>query len=1092
MQKKDDDVVDPPPPRDTRVKAQSSSYPMRQRRPAPAEGTAFMTGTSFSIFDYDIVGFLRKILLSLYVVAKLVVDLALALVRFVLWLGSILYPWLIWWALLTIVWYLVVIYWAYVVAVVISIVIPILNVLIIIFNFLAQLFIIFWDIFVTVWNCVVPFLGMILYVVINVVLTILADIFDVIGSIDWEPVISALMEILNVLVEIAAQILLIVIKVGGEILKAIANIIGPLLEIVMEFVKIWAPVIAWIFKFLFTILEPILFFLGELFGSGGSSEGNDSFTGPDYTSKGSSSTARRLLSLDRFKLSEEERDAILNDFDEHIYTLPDEGLTIEERKILESILRSKTAEEHDTSEEDANLLFFNLMKASEEGVGQETTSTKLKRKRNHGEIDTQVLRSSEVDHSGDNNDEEEVLDLTGGARRLQSVEKPWKMGRVDGLKFMNTDQDEGRAKRQKQETGESHLDDIAHSMAHSMYVGAKEISLDDYSLARSTMSAVLRAHSDNKHFGLNSLIQNIGKKYTKYMPDTDEKVSSVNYGTPKNPRTMLPSFHEDAAVHYRKHLERNGGRRLLENYRDVKGRRMSDIRLEDAKRIYNQYEAYRNHHDTRIKVAIVTYGAVTRSLHHSMKEVMTPQNLIKHYGALLDAFGYKSIQDVRQEFLARYGDPWGFLLNVSYVTEHPILKSFKRLDPSREESPFYHDWVVEHAKLHEERSLRNTGRKLMQSEGNVQGYGDSSAALSGFATIAGLNCFSTPKNPLCLPFIPMDTKIKIPLIKLTVHQKQIIQSPTTHCTPWRFTNCIICADRLWNACVEVLFLFASNPYTNYPIATLIDIWPWTRDLIDWIFIVPKYGYPTTYQWVCFAYHLYDLYVVLLAGWLIMHVVMLLWEVGSVTWANLQVLFNSGREPSWFAKCMARDIQRRIRNNEYQSRLAYETRRIDYDSGDSSGEDDNDDNNTVRLVDYSESEEEENDGRVVSSQARVSSKLRKRKLNDKEKQQRVRMRKRIAQSRRVEKPNYYSVPASERRRVDVLENLEGLPASSPHTNTADHLLEKHHFEYGNIYSDSDTSESITSEDDDDDDYFDEELQFRIENDPLMKHFNESKK
>lgn len=1067
-------------------------YPTRLHRPG-AEGTAFMSGTSFSIFDYDIVGFFRKIFLSLYVVAKFIIDFVLVLVRFVLWIASILYPWLIFWALVTILWYLIVIYWAYVVAVVVTIVIPILNVLIIIFNFLAELFIIFWDIGATIWNCIVPFLGMILYVVINVVLTILKDIFDVIGSIDWEPIVSAFMEIVNVLVEISMQILLILIKVGGEILKAVANIIGPLLEIFMEFVKIWAPVVAWVFKLLFKILYPILELLGALFGTSGSNTGNTAFTGPDYTSKGSSSTARRLLGLDRFSLSDAEKTEIEADFDRHIYTLPDEGLSDEERDILEKIIQEKTSDEHDTSERDTNDIFAKLMKLSEY---EEDVHARQKQKRSWEEVKAEIIKHSEVSHEADG-DNADVDANTG--RKLHSVEQPWKMRRPDGLKFMSTDQDKGRSNTNKDKPEASHLDDIAHNMAHHMYVASKEIPLDDYQLARQTMDTVLRVHAKNKHFGLNSIIQNIGKKYTKLMPEPYERVSSVDHGTPKNPQSFLPSFHEDAAVHYSKHLERNGGRRLMENYKDVKGRRMSDIRIEDAKRLYNQYEAYRNHHDARIKVAMVTYGAVTRSLKHSMQEIVTPQLLIQHYSEILEAFGYRNIEDVRQEFLTRYGDAWGFLLNISYVTEHPIIRSFKKLDPNHRDSPFYHDWVIEHSKLQEERVLRSSGRRLFQSEGNVQGSQDSQAALSGFATIANLGCFgSPPHNPLCLPFIPLDTKIRIGLIKLTAHQKQIIESPTTHCTPWRFTNCIICVDRLWNACVEVLFLFSSNPYTNYPIATLVEVLPWTKTLVDWIFIVPKYGYPTTYQWVCFAYHLYDLYVIIVALWLIGHVVMLLWELATTTWANIQVLFYSGREPSWFAKCMARDIRRRMLNLEHTQSEAsrhpltyiappdpsYLTDEDDDEGDDLDGYNPQPQPPGSSVFDEGYSSDEDNLG-GQGKPANIGFSLRKRNVGKKTKKKKAEKRENVGVHIREDEqePGYYQVPASERQRMDVIRNLKNRPT---HQSVADSVFERHHQTYGNLYTSSDDDDSIETSNSSDGsiEYLDEDLYNEISNDPLL--------
>ncbi len=874
---------------------------IRTQRPA-VEGSAYTRMPSWSIFSYDWIGWIRKWIFLIYTIVKLVVETILTIFRIILSLAQLIYPWLIWITIFTFLWYLCVIYWPYVIALVLTVVIPILNVLIVIANFVFELLIIFWDIFVTIWNMVVPFIGMILYIVINVVLTVLEDIFNIIGSIDWEPVISAFMDILNVIIEIATQVLLVLIKVGGEVLKFVAKIITPLLEIFMEFVKVWAEIVSWIFKLLFKILEPILSILGAFFGSSGSASGQSINNGPDYTSKGSSTTARRLLGLDRFKMTLEQEEQIIADYHKHVYGIPD-GLSEEERDTLQRLISDQIEDEHKGSENSdegysTDYLFDNLRRAMEDDV-----SPIGKRKR-----------------------VEDMGFETG--RKLQGVsKKPWKQSKTDGLKFIMTNNEPDDDEEEQQSTYRpdgKHLDDLAHTMAHQMYVGAKQIPVDDYHAAKMSLHAVLREHKSKPHFSLNAIIGTIGRKYEYLRPAENERLSSVRYASsgPEHPKNLLPTFHEESTKRYRKQLEENvAGRKLMENYKDVKGERLNDIRLEHAKQILTRYEEYRGHHETRIKVAMVVYGSVTRSLKHSMMHVATPQNILKNYGAVLNHFGYKSIQDVRIEYAQKYGDPWYFLTNVSLVTEHPILKVFKRLDPSRHESPFYHDWAIENQKLKEERELR-VGRKLLSSASDVStNNGDSSVALSGFSQIASLNCYESPKNPLCLPFIPMSTKIKIPLIKLTDHQRQIIESPTTGCTPWRFTNCLICGDRVWNAFVDFFFIFSAIPYINYPLAVVLDVFPWARPAVSWIFIVPARGYPTTYQWVCFAFHLYDLWVTIIATWLIFKVVTPLYYLWLEFYDNVQELIYGGRGPSWFARCTARAIRNKMENDAYARLVA---------------------------------------------------------------------------------------------------------------------------------------------------------------------------
>jgi hypothetical protein len=995
---------------------------MRRQYIPGAYGSAFANIPTWSIFDYDILGWFYKWFLLIYTIIRLIVDIIILIVRFIFWTMILLWQWGGWIAWITILWYLIVIYWPYVIDVVLTVVIPILNVLIILFNFFFELFIIIWDVVMSIWNAIVPFIGMLLYVIMNIVLTILTDLFNVIGSINWEPIMNALMEILNVLVEIVAQILLVLIKVGSEILKFVAMIIGPILEIFMEYVKIWADVLSWVFKLLFKILEPILLLLGALFGSGGSSSGStSSFTGQDFTSKGSSSTARRLLELERFKLSTEEEAEIIAEFDQHFYSLPD-GLTDSERKKLELLVFDKAYEEHDDQNNHINDVLDNLMQLSRQIDEEEYLPTK-KRKREHEVV---FVNTSQLDD----------LDVNTG-RKLQSIEKPWKLGKPGGLKFVDNEES-------KKESKSEHLDDMAHTVAHYMYMGSKNIPLDDYKLARDSAKRILKEHSNKPHFSLNAILQNIGKKWHHLMPAHEERVSAVRYNAPEHPRKLVPSFHEETTKRYKEQLHANGGRKLMANYHDVKHERFKDIRLHDAKNILKRYDEYHEYHEQRVKVAMVVYSAATRTLNNAMREVVTPENILKHYTAILDSLGYQSIQDVRQTFIARYGDPLGFIMNISHVTNHPIVRMFKRLDPSRHESPFYHDWAIEHQKLSADRAAR-TGRKLFTSEGNVQGSGDSTSALSGFAQLAGLNCYSSPKNPLCMPLIPLSTKVKIPLIKLTPHQITEIKSSTIHCSPWRFTNCIICADRIWNAMVEICFLISANPYTNYPLATLLEVIPSAKVLVDWIFIVPKYGYPTTYQWVCFAYHLFDLYEFIVLLWLAWHFLTPVWEIVSLTYDNIYTLIYSGREPSWFARCTARAIRTEMANIQYDRWRQANLRPLgaprlppprvtDSDESDDESESDEDlpriGGTTMRIQ-----------GRVGELRQRNGKKGRRRRPN-------------YFNGERL--PKFYMLSASDRRRLDVLEHMAASSSQHPRE-LADQLLRQYHMDHFDLSGDYDEVE-----------------------------------
>jgi hypothetical protein len=101
---------------------------------------------------------------------------------------------------------------------------------------------------------------------------------------------------------------------------------------------------------------------------------------------------------------------------------------------------------------------------------------------------------------------------------------------------------------------------------------------------------------------------------------------------------------------------------------------------------------------------------------------------------------------------------------------------------------------------------------------DVRGNGESKGALSGFATLSSLDCFSSPKNPLCIPNIPPGTQIRIPLIKLTKKQIEALNQDISRCRPWKLTYCIICLDRFYNAWQSFRWLLSAIPPINYSIA----------------------------------------------------------------------------------------------------------------------------------------------------------------------------------------------------------------------------------------------------------------------------------
>jgi hypothetical protein len=798
---------------------------------------------------------------------------------------SILYPLLIWLFFIWLFWYLAIIFWPYLIKVILVVFIPILNVLIILFNLFFMIFIIILTILIMIWNIIVPFIGMLIYVVINVILTILADVFNIIGSVNWEPIISAIMNILMVLVDIAMQILLVLIKVGMEILTAVSNIISVLMEVILTAVKIILPIVVWIVQILFKVLEPILKVIAIFFGGIASMFGR-------------MATGRALLSV---SLS-----PVIFNTTEIPYRDPYGG---------GNTWGSRMKEE---SDED--------MRRNNEYVHFIETTLGVSRERDDY-IYSLYARSKEMSTNSrilsDNYHYDEILNLEDdllaatpksasfsdfastsyGRKILQSWGK--KNSGKGLLRFVDEEQEEEKLYEVPKESSgdgpsESVLNDAAHTIAHTFYTSARNMHPDDMKLSQEIFDHVHAESRRKDNLAMKTLLQDFSKNYLHLHPKFEDTLSSVRYtGTPEHPRDMHARFHEERKKHETMFMH-NSGRKLMSNENDwdeAKKNYLSQKRIEDARALIAQEEAYKKYHTDRMKVATVVYGATTRSLKHSVEIGVTPENIIKHWDETLKYFGYMDMKHIHDEFVEKYGDAAGYLVSFSTISEHPLLRYFKKSDKTVAESPYYHDWAIEQRKLVEARAKNNaenggSGRKLLgvtqqNEDREVAGSKESQESLGGFATLSTLNCFSSPKNPLCIPEIPAGFSFKIPQIRLTDKQKETIETSIFECTPWRATWCVICLDRFFNVWHEFRFLISTIPLINYPIATITVLAPWTGIFFNWIFLVPKFQVGSLFQFVCFVYHLYDVYIVGIAIWLFVKLVYPFWGIVVSTWNNIR-------------------------------------------------------------------------------------------------------------------------------------------------------------------------------------------------------------
>lgn len=860
----------------------------------PIDAAGFAWGSRFHL-----------LLLDLRTLIMIPIRVLYATFKSIMFILASLYPTLLILFIIWFFWYLIIIYWPYLIKVILVVFIPIINVLITLFNLFFMIFIVILSILIMIWNLIVPFIGMILYVVVNVILTILADVFNIIGSVDWEPIISAIMNIIMVLVDIVLQILMVLIKVGMEILVALSNIISILVEVLLTAIKIILPIVIWIVQLLFKVLEPILKVIAIFFGGIASMFGR-------------MSSGRNLLSVtpshkmfDTSEIPYRYANEFVQNSRKNQPTLDEEGIE-DHRAFLENTLG--------LSNERDDYLYHMYNKAKERAV-----NSRILNDDHHyhdlPESYNPVPKSESFTEFASSN---------YGRRILQSWSK---LGSRAGLKFVDEEDDAGDydVPRSSNDVPDSVLNDAAHTIAHSFYMTAKNFHADDVKLSNDIMAKVFAESRQKDNLGMKMLLREFSQNYLHLHPKYEETLSSLRYGaSPEHPRDMHARFHEE-----RRQAEtlfmHNSGRHLMSNENDweeVKKNYQTQRKIDDAKALIAQEEAYKKYHTDRMKVATVVYAATSKSLKHSMGIGVTPENIIKHWDETLKYFGYVDIKHVHDEFVEAYGDAAGFLVSFSSISDHPFFKYFKTKDTSKEESPYYHDWATEQRKLIEARAKAtegSTGRKLFavtqqNEDKDVAGAKESQESLGGFATLSTLNCFSSPKNPLCIPEIPPDFSFEIPHINLSKKQKDTLESSVFECTPWKTTWCIICLDRFYNVWQEFRFLISTIPLINYPIATITVLAPWTGIFLNWIFLVPKFKVGSLFQFVCFVYHLYDVFIVGVFAWFAYKIMSFYWPAIIGFWYDLRAARISD-QPSYFQKKRLDDIDKYLLKMQARGEIA---------------------------------------------------------------------------------------------------------------------------------------------------------------------------
>lgn len=237
----------------------------RRRR---GENNGFDEATIFQIRNLQIAETVRLFVLQIEAFVSFILEIFSAIAMFATRLFALLSPYLFLFILFVFFFWMVHIWWPFFIKLTIDVLIPVLDLCIIAFNIIFKITVFIYMIVASVWNAFVPFLGMLLYFVFDIILTVMDLVNQILGAIDLTSLFNSLMEILNVVMEIVLQIIEAIIKVGESVLQTLAKVISVLIEIVMSVVKILLPIVVFLFKVVYFVLEPIIKLIQFFFGGG--------------------------------------------------------------------------------------------------------------------------------------------------------------------------------------------------------------------------------------------------------------------------------------------------------------------------------------------------------------------------------------------------------------------------------------------------------------------------------------------------------------------------------------------------------------------------------------------------------------------------------------------------------------------------------------------------------------------------------------------------------------------------------------------------------------------------------------------------------
>lgn len=782
--------------------------------------------------------------------------------------------------------YLIQAYWETTLAFIIKIVIPILNLLIFIFNFFLQLFIMIARILIQIWNMLVPFIGIILFVVIDLAVSIMKIVFEVLGAINIMEILGSLFEVLFVLIDIAMQILMVLIQVGMAVLEVVAAVISFVMELIMIVFKVLVNILVWILDLLFPILKPILFIIQAIALA---------FSWMTVAkTAGMMLMSRKLLTLGISGLM-----------------LSPSGKFVDMEEEMTSPLEEPFEEEHE-----GNIYFSDITSRFNNLLNHADTPQHLKdgfdigfdnpkASRDFAKEEAERMKrvtSTENNPYFYNNDNEEggygdwMQSVASGAYRslLQASDSAFDSNTQSTLSTMDH-----IARGFHQGVSDVMRDkslDINLAIDHYSTIMAHREELKDHHAFQNVYARYVAANPRYAH-------ENRQLKYAKYFDDKDhprrmavkmeEKQAAYaeKHGISRSARQWMKSKGVTSATNAatgRSLLNHPVGARQWDGSKDLHHQYLAEMEREDAKTLANYQQEFTDHQHKRFKIAHAVGHGFRTTFNKHTHGMLHPKVWADHGTRMINQYGYDSPWEIYHDFVEQHGDAASFIASFSKTMWDWRPMSLLRKIPGSmmEESHFFHNWQEEQDKYDEAHHSRN----ILQSTERDQapGAGTSKEKFSTLELLAKTDCYSIPKNPLCIWEIPEDFEPQLPEIVVP----RDVTADGAYCSPWRETRCILCLDRFLNFFQSVRFIISGNPLTNFPLALLQMIVPPVWIFTWWVWLVEPGELASFQQVTCFVKHLYDLVIVGLFLWV---VVPFMFEFFDWLWKVIQECYFIPRE-----------------------------------------------------------------------------------------------------------------------------------------------------------------------------------------------------